>query len=287
MHRTITGRLTYSNVMSTIAVFLALGGTAMAAVQLGRNQVKSANIASRQVQERHLAASAVTSAAVRNRTIRRVDLHPELTGTSSQPGIVGPAGPRGPQGPAGTDGAAGPAGPAGAAGAAGAGLVVNQSIASTALLPWANAGNGTIMTVTWTQPPGTIDELSGYLNITWPGGCTYDLSSAIDLKVVRTLDNRVISADAATADRNGNAAVDSEEGLRLKPPNFTSGATRTDYVGLPLELPQFLGPATPTERTITVRAKYIDCAGSGTPTVPAGVPQVAARVFVTRWVAQA
>jgi hypothetical protein len=38
-------RLSYANVMSTIAVFLALGGGAMAAVKLKANQVKTKNIA--------------------------------------------------------------------------------------------------------------------------------------------------------------------------------------------------------------------------------------------------
>ena len=278
--------------MATIAVFIALGGTAFAATTLTRNQVRSSHIASGQVQARHLAASSVSGPAIRNRSVRRADLHPELTGTSTSPGLVGPQGPAGPRGPAGVPGAAGTAGAtgapgspgaAGAAGANGVAMIVNQSITSTSLLPWASANDGTIMTVTWSQPPGTVDEISGYMNITWPGGCTYDTNSEIDLKVVRTLDNRVISADSATVDRSGNAAVDGNPGLRLSPPHLTGGQSRSDYVGLPLELPQLIAAGSTTERTITVRAKYLGCAGSGTPTYPAGVPQLAVRVFVTRW----
>lgn len=285
-------KLTYANVMSTIAVFVALGGSAYAAAQLGRNQVKAANIASRQVQARHLAVNSVSSASVRNRSIRRVDLHPELTGAPGKPGLAGPAGPRGAQGARGVAGAEGATGPQGATGATGApgangaALVLNQVVGSTALLPWANGSVGTIMTITWQQPSGSVDELSGYMSVTWPGGCTADPASRIDLKVVRASDNRVISADSPTANRNGNAAVDSNQGLRLAPPNLGGGGTaRSDYIGLPLELPQFFAGGT---NTVTVRAKYVGCAGTGPPnhTVPAGVPQVAVRAFVTRWSAQ-
>jgi hypothetical protein len=38
-------RLTYPNVMATIAVFIAMGGSSYAAVTLERNAVKSRNIA--------------------------------------------------------------------------------------------------------------------------------------------------------------------------------------------------------------------------------------------------
>ena len=50
-------RLSYANVMSTIAVFVALGGSSYAALKLPRNSVGSAQIRNGAVQSRHLASS--------------------------------------------------------------------------------------------------------------------------------------------------------------------------------------------------------------------------------------
>jgi hypothetical protein len=52
--------LTYSNVVATVALFLAIsGGVVYAASTLGRNAVKSKNIASHAVKNRNLAKNAV------------------------------------------------------------------------------------------------------------------------------------------------------------------------------------------------------------------------------------
>lgn len=101
--RRITDHLTYANVMSTVAVFVALGGVSYAAVTLPKNSVGNTQ----------LKQNAVTSAKIRNGTIQKADLAP---GVSS----VGPAGPTGATGPAGAEGKAGAAGPKGDTGAAGA-----------------------------------------------------------------------------------------------------------------------------------------------------------------------
>src|SRR3954447_8208291 len=50
-------RLTYANIMATIAVFIALGGSSYAALKLPRNSVGSTQIRSGAVQSRHLTAS--------------------------------------------------------------------------------------------------------------------------------------------------------------------------------------------------------------------------------------
>jgi hypothetical protein len=80
-------KLSYANVMSTIAVFLALGGTSYA---VARNSVGT----------KQLRNSAVTSGKIRNATIQRKDLSPSARG--------GSRGPRGPVGVQGTAGARGP-----------------------------------------------------------------------------------------------------------------------------------------------------------------------------------
>jgi hypothetical protein len=78
-------RLSYANVMATIAVFIALGGGALAATQLKKNSVGS----------RQLKRNAVTSAKVKDGS---------LLGSDFATGQV-PAGERGPQGPQGAPGA--------------------------------------------------------------------------------------------------------------------------------------------------------------------------------------
>jgi hypothetical protein len=76
-------RLTYANVMSSIAVFLVLGGaTAFAATELVKNSVGT----------KQLKNNAVNSAKVKNHSLLAADF---------KSGQL-PAGPRGPQGPTGT-----------------------------------------------------------------------------------------------------------------------------------------------------------------------------------------
>jgi hypothetical protein len=85
----IRQRLTYANVMSSIAVFLVLGGaTAMAAGQLGKNSVGSKQLKTNAVTAAKIKKGAVTTAKLAGATMTALK------------------------------GAAGPAGPAGAAGSA-------------------------------------------------------------------------------------------------------------------------------------------------------------------------
>jgi hypothetical protein len=81
----IRTRLTYANVIATLALFLALsGGVVYAAGTLGKNAVKSKNIAANAVKSRNLAKNAVknknlakdavTSAKVKAGTLTRADL---------------------------------------------------------------------------------------------------------------------------------------------------------------------------------------------------------------------
>jgi hypothetical protein len=74
-------KLSYANVISTIALFVALGGTSYA---VARNSIGTAQ----------LKKSAVTSAKVKNGTLLSGDLAPSAR--------VGQRGPRGPQGPSGS-----------------------------------------------------------------------------------------------------------------------------------------------------------------------------------------
>lgn len=100
-------RLTYANVMATVAVFLALGGTSYAALTITGKNVKDASL---------------TGADVRDGSIAAKDL---AVSARARAGAAGPAGPQGPAGQrgdagrAGADGAAGPQGAKGDRGPAG------------------------------------------------------------------------------------------------------------------------------------------------------------------------
>jgi hypothetical protein len=75
-------RLTYANVMSTVAVFLALGGaTALAAGQLGKNSVGSRQIKSQAVTTGKVANNAITGAKVAPHTLGGTDLDLNMLGT--------------------------------------------------------------------------------------------------------------------------------------------------------------------------------------------------------------
>jgi hypothetical protein len=63
--RSISQRLTYANVMSTFAVFLALGGISYAALKLPKNSVGSAQIKTGAVTNAKLAKGAVTAAKIK------------------------------------------------------------------------------------------------------------------------------------------------------------------------------------------------------------------------------
>src|SRR3954447_26244234 len=85
----LRGKLTYANVISTLCLFLLLGGgAAFAATQLPKNSVGA----------RQIKRGAVTPAKISNATEQILA------------GDQGPRGPQGPQGPKGARGAQGPTG---------------------------------------------------------------------------------------------------------------------------------------------------------------------------------
>lgn len=102
----VRGQLTYANVMSSLAVFLVLGGTGYAAAKgsidsraIKNNSIRASDIATNAVGRAETARNSVGSTEVVNGSLRRGDFKAgEL-----------PAGPRG------LTGATGPAGPAGSA----------------------------------------------------------------------------------------------------------------------------------------------------------------------------
>lgn len=93
MFSRIRQRLSYANVTATMALFIALGGTSYAAVQLSKGDVK----------KKHLAKNSVVSKKVKDGSLLSKDFKPgELV--AGAPGPQGPQGPAGPQGPKGDTG---------------------------------------------------------------------------------------------------------------------------------------------------------------------------------------
>jgi hypothetical protein len=142
-------RLSYANVMSTIAVFVALGGAAYAVVALPANSVGT-----RQVKNRSLGVVDLSRGAVRS-------LH----------GKAGSAGARSATGPTGATGAPGTAGLNGAKGDTGdvarwsSSLVPNEEIVSTPVSLAFADGTVTGPSVTLTVPASGLVELYASVHI--------------------------------------------------------------------------------------------------------------------------
>jgi hypothetical protein len=92
-------RLNYANVIATLALFAALGGSSYAAISVTGAQVRDGSLTGRDVRN-----ATLTSQDVRDRS---------LLGRDFKSGQLpsGPAGPQGVQGPKGDAGAPGPQGP--------------------------------------------------------------------------------------------------------------------------------------------------------------------------------
>src|SRR3954452_23922837 len=95
--RRVRSGLTYANVVSTLSLFLILGGGAALAAGLARDSVKAKQIKAGAVGNSELAPNAVTSDKVADGS---------LLGTDFAAGQL-PQGPRGPVGATGAQGASG------------------------------------------------------------------------------------------------------------------------------------------------------------------------------------
>jgi hypothetical protein len=87
-------RLTYANVVATLALFVALGGSSYAAVNLPRNSVGSPELKTNAVGAAEIRRKAVRSSEISDRSIRLRDIS-----TTARKALHGQAGPAGPPGP--------------------------------------------------------------------------------------------------------------------------------------------------------------------------------------------
>ena len=98
MLRSIRSRLSYANVVATMALFIALGGVSYAAVTLPSNSVGRTQIKK----------NAVTGSKVMDKSLTAADFNGSVQG---RPGAAGPAGAKGDTGAKGATGADGATGP--------------------------------------------------------------------------------------------------------------------------------------------------------------------------------
>jgi hypothetical protein len=90
MRRSLRDRASYANVVSTLAVFLALGGTSYA-VTLPRNSVGPSQLQSDSVGRSEIRRGAVRSGEIRNRSVRTGDI--SFVARRALRGQQGPPGP--------------------------------------------------------------------------------------------------------------------------------------------------------------------------------------------------
>src|SRR4051812_16281199 len=89
--------VSYANVMATLAVFIALGGTSYAVATLPKNSVGSKQIRSGAVSGSELRKGAVRSKHLHNRSVGLADLSLKTRAAlRGRQGLQGPPGPSGP-----------------------------------------------------------------------------------------------------------------------------------------------------------------------------------------------
>jgi hypothetical protein len=114
--RGLRARLSYANVTASLALFVALGGTAVAAVTLPRDSVGSRQIRTDAVRSPEIAKDAVRSPEITRDAVRSPEIRAEAVRTSeiedkgvrladisdsARSALQGAQGPTGPQGPSG------------------------------------------------------------------------------------------------------------------------------------------------------------------------------------------
>lgn len=116
----LRARLSFANVVSSLALFVALGGSAYAAGALPLNSVGRAQLQANSVTATKLAADSVGRSELRGGAVGAAELAPASIGLRAlEPALRGTlaraaeTGAPGPQGSAGAQGAAGPQGPSG------------------------------------------------------------------------------------------------------------------------------------------------------------------------------
>jgi hypothetical protein len=140
--------MSFANVTSVVALFVALGGTSYAAITVTGKSVVNGSLTGKDVKRESLGSRHVKGLVARDFKGRRFPRGPAgATGAAGAPGAAGGAGAQGAQGPQ------GPPGPPGSPGAAGATTVTTRSSALVTRPP--GGGAGTISAIASCEPGET------------------------------------------------------------------------------------------------------------------------------------
>jgi hypothetical protein len=98
-------RLTYANVVATLALFAALGGSSYAAISITGKQVRDGSLSGRDVHNATLTSKDVRDQSLLAQDFKQGQLGAGPQGAKGEPGVAGPAGPKGDKGDPGSNGA--------------------------------------------------------------------------------------------------------------------------------------------------------------------------------------
>ena len=88
----LRSKLTYANVMATIAVFIALGGASYAAIKLPKNSVGSKQLKKNAVTDAKVKNEAITAAKIKKGTLTGTQINASTIGTVPNAGFANSAG---------------------------------------------------------------------------------------------------------------------------------------------------------------------------------------------------
>jgi len=258
----------YADVIATLALFVALGGSAYAVTALPRNSVTSPTVKNGSLRAADLAKNSVTSKAVKDGSITAADLVKTLRpgATGGLAGQTGSAGSSGANGGAGATGAAGTNGTNGTNGRDGAAIAAAGGPLPDIVLntTWQQVG-----ALTYSQPPGAVDDVRGHFSLRGAVGNSCASGSGLQYQII--VDGQELNFEQGAGGNSGNAAKD-DDGLFLQGINGTD--TTTDVLAIGSEFPVINDGAAAVTRTVEV---FMRKQGSCAPNV------LGLRLYVTRF----
>ena len=97
----LSGRLTYANVMATLAVFIALGGTGYAALTITGKNVRNGSLTGLDLKDGSVKSGDIANGSLLSKDFKAGQLPAGLPGAQGQQGPMGQQGQKGEQGPIG------------------------------------------------------------------------------------------------------------------------------------------------------------------------------------------
>jgi hypothetical protein len=162
-----------SNVVAYLALFVAIGGTSYAAVQLAPGSVTTSALANGAVTRGKLAVHSVGEHNLVKRSLTAADFKPGALRSAL----------RG-RGPAGRRGAAGPAGPGGPPGHDGSASVVLRARGTgDVTAPHGSATTIPLTGTNWSQGANDLNLVTGAITMQTPSSCTGSYGNAVLISV--------------------------------------------------------------------------------------------------------